>query len=206
MGLRTVLLGHRNNMKTGYYSYVCLLRPCFRTCDLFCHFWGQQHCLGLDRGTCSLDHELFADRDSAEYLRWYHRATGFKTPLRVLAITLGHLELVLGAVKGQNTQALKLAMNEKYGEVMVRKARKIRKIRSRSSRRRIRFKKRLLLGVQSQGGWRERSGAVSVDPYILIYESLFADLANLSPDSNAEGWARKRVSLGALSKAGLKER
>lgn len=41
----------------------------------------------------------------------------FKTPVRVLATTQGHLELVFGEVKDLNAQASTLVMNEKYGKL-----------------------------------------------------------------------------------------
>lgn len=40
-----------------------------------------------------------------------------KTPVRVLATTQGHLELVFGEVKDPNAQASTLIMNEKYGKL-----------------------------------------------------------------------------------------
>lgn len=43
--------------------------------------------------------------------------TALKTPVRVLATTQGHLELVFGEIKDPNAQASTLVMNEKYGKL-----------------------------------------------------------------------------------------
>lgn len=40
-----------------------------------------------------------------------------KTPVRVLATTKGHLELVFGEIKDPNVPNSKLVMNEKYGRL-----------------------------------------------------------------------------------------
>lgn len=40
-----------------------------------------------------------------------------ETPVRVLATTQGHLELVFGEGKGPNAQTSELVMNEKYGKL-----------------------------------------------------------------------------------------
>lgn len=44
-------------------------------------------------------------------------STALKTPVRVLATTQGHLELVFGELKDPNAQASSLVMNEKYGKL-----------------------------------------------------------------------------------------
>lgn len=71
-----VIFGARNTSNTGHHRHARLLHPRFRACYLLGHFGSQQHCLGLDRGTCRLGHELHADPNSAEHLRWHHWATG----------------------------------------------------------------------------------------------------------------------------------
>ena len=45
-------------------------------------------------------------------------STALKTPVRVLATTQGHLELVFGEIKNPNAQASALVMNEKYGKLV----------------------------------------------------------------------------------------
>lgn len=44
-------------------------------------------------------------------------STALKTPVRVLATTQGHLELVFGELKDPNVQASTLVMNKKYGKL-----------------------------------------------------------------------------------------
>ena len=70
-----VLFDPRDNNNTSHYRYARLLHPCSRTYHLFRHFRDQQHCLGFDRRTRSLGHELFADQSSTEHLRWHQGAT-----------------------------------------------------------------------------------------------------------------------------------
>ena len=91
-----------------------------------------------------------------------------KTPVRILATTPGHLELVFGAV--QNAQTSELVMNKKYGKVTVKKTTKT---KSRGSMRRVRYGKGQLLGARSKGRLRERSGAP--DRYIHIYKVSFSE-------------------------------
>lgn len=43
----------------------------------------------------------------------------FKTPVKVLVTTPGHLELVFGEVKDPKAQTSQLVMNEKYGKLTV---------------------------------------------------------------------------------------
>ena len=81
----------------------------------------------------------------------------FNTPVRVLVTTPEHLELVFGEDKDQNAQTSKLQMNKKYGKQTVSKTKKM---RSRSSMRRVRFRQRLSLVAKGKGGLGERSGAV----------------------------------------------
>ncbi|MCJ1260741.1 hypothetical protein MMC22_000603, partial [Lobaria immixta] len=77
-----------------------------------------------------------------------------KTLVRVLVTAPGHLELVFGAVDGQNAPTSKLVMNEKYGKL---KAKKTTKIRSRGSVRRVRYGKGMWLDARSKGRLRQRS-------------------------------------------------
>lgn len=91
-----------------------------------------------------------------------------KTPVRVLVTTPGHLELVFGSVDGQNAPTSKLVMNEKYGKLTVKKTTEM---KSRGSIRRLRYRKRLLLGVLSQRRLRQRLG--TRDSYTQINETPF---------------------------------
>ena len=92
-----------------------------------------------------------------------------QTPVRVLATTPGHLELVFGEAKDQNAQISELVPNEKYG--------KVHDSEDDSEDEELEFdgqeslREGLLLRTRNKGKLGEGSG--TVDPYIHIHEDSF---------------------------------